>query len=127
MTKPEFEKLVQEGIDQIPEKFRGKLNNVAIVVEENPNEAQLKKLNLSKSTFLFGLYQGVPQIRRGRGYNLIPPDKITIFQKPIEAVAKSEAEIRQMVKNTVWHEIAHHFGTSERKIREIGLKHRNNS
>ena len=126
MTKSEFEKLVQEGVDQIPEKFRGKLNNVAIVVEENPNEAQLEKLNLSKNSLLFGLYQGVPQIRRGRGYNLIPPDKITIFQKPIEAVARSKSEIRQVVKNTVWHEIAHHFGTSERKIREIGLKHRNN-
>lgn len=126
MTKSEFEKLVQEGIDQIPEKFRKKLDNVVIIVEEEPNETQLQKLNLSKNALLFGLYQGIPQIRRGLGYSAVSPDKITIFQKSIEAIARSETEIRQMVKNTVWHEIAHHFGTSEKRVREIELKRRNN-
>lgn len=122
MTKFEFEKLVQEGIGQIPKKFRDKLSNVAIVIEDEPSFYQLKKLNLSRRHLLFGLYQGIPQIKRRISYSGVLPDKITIFQKPIESVAPSKDEIRQIVKNTVWHEIAHHFGSSEAKIRQIEFK-----
>lgn len=118
MEKLEFEKLVDEGIKRIPEKFLAKLKNVAIAVEDEPNENQRTKLGLRKNHSLFGLYEGVPQSKRGAFYSALP-DKITIFQKPIEQFAASEEEISQMVCDTVWHEIAHHFGFEEDEIRKI--------
>ena len=117
MDKEEFKKLVEAGINAIPKKFLKKLDNVAIVIEDNPTPAQKKELNLSHSFSLFGLYEGVPQIRRGAGYSGVLPDKITIFQKPIQNYARNNEEIKEMVKNTVWHEIAHHFGMTEKQIR----------
>ena len=122
MKKSEFEKLVQEGIQQIPKKFRNKLSNVAITIENSPSQTQLRKLNLPDNQLLFGLYQGIPQTKRGFNYNLVLPDKITIFQKPIESLSESSEEIRQIVRQTIWHEIAHHFGIDERRIREIELR-----
>lgn len=124
MSREEFEKLVQEGVSRIPKKFRDKLSNVAIVIEDEPSSHQLKKLNLSSRHLLFGLYQGIPQTKRRINYSGVLPDKITIFQKPIEKVARGKEEIRELVKNTIWHEIAHHFGSSEAKIRQIEFKRR---
>jgi predicted Zn-dependent protease with MMP-like domain len=118
MDKTVFEKLVEEGIALISQKFLRKLENVAIVVDEEPSEEQLRKLKLGKGYSLFGLYEGVPQIKRGPHYGMTLPDKITIFQKPIEQIAHSDEEIRQIVRDTVWHEIAHHFGSDERRVRE---------
>lgn len=122
MKKSEFEKLVQEGIQQIPKKFRNKLSNVVITIEDSPSQAQLRKLNLPDNQLLFGLYRGIPQTKRGFNYNLVLPDKITIFQKPIESLFESSEKIRQIVRQTIWHEIAHHFGIDERRIREIELQ-----
>ncbi len=134
MTKEEFEKIVKEGIARIPEKFLKKLDNVDIVIENEPNLSQLRKLK-SRNVRLFGLYQGVPQTKRYH-YGQVLPDKITIFKKPIEEIVSSEAEakrtssllhlhpatresvIKEIVKNTVWHEIAHHFGMSEIEVRK---------
>jgi len=116
MKKEDFEKIVREGISQIPEKFLKKLENVEIVIEDEPNPYQWRKLK-SRGMRLFGLYQGVPQTKR-YNYGEVLPDKITIFQKPIEEVAKTESEIREAVKNTVWHEIAHHFGMTEEQIQK---------
>lgn len=117
MTIEEFEELVNEGIKAIPKKFLEKLENIEIVIEETPTPEQLKKLKMRKNDFLFGLYEGIPQTKRW-GYGQVLPDKITIFKKPIERAARSEQEIKTIVKNTVWHEIAHHFGLDERKVRE---------
>lgn len=122
MEKSEFKKLVEEGMAKIPKKFLKKLSNVAVVIEEEPNQEQLGKVGLSKRSSLLGLYQGVPQTKRGPHYGLVLPDKITIFQRPIEKIASSNEEIRQLVKNTVWHEIAHHFGSSEERLRKIERK-----
>lgn len=119
MEKETFEKLVQEGIELIPPKFLAKLENVAVVVEDEPTEEQKKKLRLGEKFALFGLYEGVPQTKRGPHYGMTLPDKITIFQKPIKQFAKSAEEIREIVKNTVWHEIAHHFGSSEERIKKV--------
>jgi predicted Zn-dependent protease with MMP-like domain len=112
-----FEKLVEEGIKDIPQKFLDKLDNVGIVVEENPTPEQLKKLKIRKNYFLFGLYEGIPKIKRW-GYSDVLPDKITIFKNHIEQSAQSEEEIKKLVKETVWHEIAHHFGMDEKEVRE---------
>ncbi|MCK9446028.1 metallopeptidase family protein [bacterium] len=112
-----FEKLVEEGIKDIPQKFLDKLDNVGIVVEENPTPEQLKKLKIRKNYFLFGLYEGIPKTKRW-GYSDVLPDKITIFKNHIEQSAQSEEEIKKLVKETVWHEIAHHFGMNEKEVRE---------
>ena len=122
MNKNNFEKLVKEGIMAIPKKFLRKLDNVAIVIEDEPTPAQKKKLNIHTNWTLLGLYEGIPQAGRGENYNAVLPDKITIFQKPIERDAQDEEDLKEIVKNTVWHEIAHHFGMSETQVRQTEIK-----
>jgi len=124
MTREQFEKIVTEGIEAIPEKFLKKLKNVVIVIDDEPTPIQKEKLKIRQGWSLFGLYEGVPQISRGANYSAVLPDKITIFQKVIEAAARSEEEIKEIVKNTVWHEIAHHFGMSEVRVRQAEVKRR---
>jgi len=124
LNRLEFKKIVKEGIDLIPEKFLQKLKNVAIVIEDEPTPAQRKKVNLHPGWTLFGLYEGIPQLNRGANYNAVLPDKITIFQKPIEAAAGDEKNIKEIVKNTVWHEIAHHFGMNEARVRQAEARRR---
>ncbi len=121
MTKEKFEKLVREGIKDIPERFLKKLDNVDIIIEDRPTPYQLRKLRVRENALIFGLYEGVPQTKR-ENYGQVLPDKITIFQKPIERLARSENEVKEIVKNTVWHEIAHHFGLDEKGIREAELR-----
>ncbi len=117
----EFEKLVKEGIELIPKKFLSMLENVEICIEDNPTEEQKRELKIRKNDFLFGLYEGVPKTERW-SYGQILPDKITIFKEPIKKYAKSKEEIKRIVSETVWHEIAHHFGMDEREVRELEKK-----
>lgn len=112
MDHNEFEKIVVEGIKAIPKKFLEKLDNIDIVIEDNPTKEQLKELKVRNNNHLLGLYEGVPKTERWN-YAQVLPDKITIFKVPIERMAKSREEIKEIVKETVWHEIAHHFGMSE--------------
>ena len=123
MTAEKFEQLVKEGIEAIPEKFLKQLKNVDIVIEDKPTDYQLGKLKARREQglMILGLYEGIPQTNRCC-YGQALPDKITIFKKSIERIAHSEQEIRKIVKNTVWHEIAHHFGMSEKRIREAEIK-----
>jgi len=116
MTTENFEKLVSEGINNIPQKFLDKINNVGIVIEEEPTTEQLKKMKIGRNHLLFGLYEGVPKTKRW-DYGQVLPDKITIFKNPIEEYARSEKEIADIVRDTVWHEIAHHFGMDEKMVR----------
>jgi len=122
MIRADFEKLVKKAILELPEHIRQKMDNVDIVVEEKASSEQLGKIGLKSADSLLGLYQGVPQTAWGRGFGNILPDKISIFQQPIEKLAKSEERIIDLVKNTVWHEIAHHFGFSEKGVRELESK-----
>ncbi len=117
MDREKFEKLVNEAIKTIPKKFLEKLDNVGIVIEDELTPYQLKKLRARKSSIIFGLYEGVPKTKRWH-YGQVLPDKITIFKKPIEKIAQSEDKMKEIIKNTVWHEIAHHFGMDEKRIRE---------
>jgi len=119
LTRLEFEEIVKDGIKAIPEKFLQKLKNVAIIISDEPTLAQKNKLNIHADWTLYGLYEGVPQLERGANYSAILPDKITIFQNPIETAAENEKDIKEMVKNTVWHEIAHHFGMNEIQVRQV--------
>ena len=136
MDQERFEKLVNEGIKAIPKKFLEKLDNVDIVIEDEPTPYQLRKLRARENSLIFGLYEGIPQTKRGN-YGQVLPDKITIFQKPIEKFAHSEEEakrtssllhlhpatrelvIKELIRLVVWHEIAHHLGFSEKKVREL--------
>jgi len=119
MDRERFEQLVARVIEDLPEEFFIKLQNIDVVVEDRPTSAQLSRAGLRRGQTLLGLYEGVPQTRRSRYYGLVPPDKITIFQKPIEARCSHEAEIIAEIQRVVKHEIAHHFGISDARLHQI--------
>lgn len=121
MTREEFEQLVDEGIKAIPQKFLQKLSNVDVVIEDEPTSEQRKKNGVKSGWTLLGLYEGVPQTARGSSYGWVLPDKITIFQKPIEETAQTPEDIKELVKDTVWHEVAHHFGMNEEEVETRGV------
>ena len=125
MDREEFEDLVARAIDSLPQEFQRKLENVDVVVEERPTVDQLRRTKTKSPWQLLGLYQGVPQTRRGRGYGLVLPDKISIFQRAIEAQCRSGYEIEAKVGEVVRHEIAHHFGLDDETLREIERGRRN--
>ena len=124
MTNKRFEELVAEGIDAIPERFLVKLKNVAVVIADEPTEAQLRENDIPEGDTLLGLYEGIPIIERGEGYGgMVLPDKITIFKLPVlEEAGNDENAIRRVVKETVWHEIAHYFGYQDEEIEEREAK-----
>ena len=124
MTDEQFEQLVNAGIEAIPKKFLDLLDNVAVTIEQEPNPAQIKKYQLTHNRTLLGLYEGVPTNMRGVNYTAVLPDKITIFRGPILRIAVEPEKIKQMVKDTVWHEIAHHFGMDETEVRNAEKKRR---
>jgi predicted Zn-dependent protease with MMP-like domain len=119
MQREKFEALVARAIDNLPPEFQIKLENVDVVVEDWPTWGQLRQAKLSHPSQLLGLYQGVPQTRRGRSYGMVLPDKISIFQKPIEAQCRFDEEIEAKIEEVVRHEIAHHFGLDEKTLRKI--------
>ena len=117
MDEGKFRQLVEGAIDSLPEEFARKLNNVSVVIEDAPSPQLLRSLKLPAWALLFGLYQGVPQTKRV-GYSGVLQDKITIFKNPIERVARTEEEIKAQVRETVIHEIGHHFGLSEEDLKK---------
>lgn len=119
MQRQRFESLVVEAIDRLPLEFQEKLENVDIIVEDWPSNLQLGKLRLRHSSQLLGLYEGVPQTMRDRGYNMVLPDKITIFQRPIEQICSTNSEIENEIEQVVLHEIAHHFGIGDQTLKMI--------
>ena len=120
MDRERFELLVERAVTNLPEEFADLLNNVVIVVEDRPTREQLRSVGLGSGESLLGLYEGVPQTERGQNYGLTPPDKITIFQKPIEARCRQrDTEIATVITSVVKHEIAHHFGISDARLEQI--------
>ena len=119
MDSEEFNKLVAKAVEDLPREFIDMLENVDIVVEDYPTPEQLGKSELGRDETLLGLYEGIPQTSRTTGYSMVLPDKITIFQKPIEAMCHNSDEIYAEVKKTLRHEIAHHFGISDDRLREL--------
>ncbi len=110
-----FEKLVGQAIDLLPKEFAEKLNNVAVTFQDFPTDYQARKAGLSPSSLLFGLYEGVPQTKRGIYYSAVP-DKITIFKNAILQVSQTEEEVQEKVRQVVIHEIGHHFGLSDKDM-----------
>ena len=120
MDRKEFEELVARAVDSLPEEFHAKLDNVDVVVENWPTRYQQVKTRLRRGETLLGLYEGVPLTKRSRSYGLVPPDKITIFQKPIEAKCRYyKIDITDEVQRVIRHEIAHHFGIGDARLRQI--------
>ena len=121
MKREKFEQLVAQAVEDLPEEFRDMLENVDVVVEDIPSTGQLRKLRLGRDVTLLGLYEGVPLTQRNSGYGLVPPDKITIFRRIIEAKCRdsNELSIKAEIQRVVRHEIAHHFGIGDARLTEI--------
>ncbi len=116
-----FEQLVSQALDSLPEWVQEYMNNIVITVEPWPNNNQLQAAEITAGRALLGLYQGIPLTRRGRGYQLTPPDRITLFQGPLESYAHDELALQKLIRRTVIHEIAHHFGFSEAQLHELDI------
>jgi predicted Zn-dependent protease with MMP-like domain len=127
LKEEEFEKLVGEALLRLPEKIRKMMDNVEIVIERSPTPEQTREAGVRRGRTLLGLYQGVPKTRWGRGFGMILPDKITIFKNSIEMFADTKEDIKKMVNNVVWHEIAHHFGYDEKGISTMEEKRKERS
>lgn len=114
-----FTNLVKRAVADLPPEFLRRLDNVEIVVEDLPNNRQLKRTGIRRPYQLLGLYEGVPQNKRGSRYSMVLPDKITIFRRPIEVVCRDTAEVVSKVQAVVKHEIAHHFGISDAQLKKV--------
>lgn len=119
MDRERFEWLVAKVVDSLPDEFSNKLENIDVVVENQPTPSQLAETGLKRGETLLGLYEGVPLTKRSRHYGMVVPDKITIFQKPIEARCKNDAEVKAEILRIVQHEIAHHFGIGDARLRQL--------
>jgi predicted Zn-dependent protease with MMP-like domain len=118
ISDKEFDNIISRAIDELPEEYikRISANNVAITYEDEPTREQREELKLRRNQDLLGLYQGVPMTKRGSGYNLMPPDKITLFKKALLAESKDKSAFKANVKHTLWHEIAHFYGLDHGRI-----------
>jgi predicted Zn-dependent protease with MMP-like domain len=119
-SREEFEQLVVQALDDLPEFFREKLQNVEVVVADWPTQAELRSVGMKSGQLLLGLYHGIPQTKRTTHYGMVLPDKITIFRMPIERVCRTRQKIIDQVQHTVKHELAHHFGIDDDRLRELG-------
>ena len=119
MTRAEFERLVREAVLLIPPRFRREMKNLALVVETEPSLALLHEMEIEPPDSLYGLYQGTPLTERTWDFGNALPDRITIFQRPIEEDCEDEDEVRAVIGETLIHEVGHYFGLSEEEIEEI--------
>jgi predicted Zn-dependent protease with MMP-like domain len=122
LTRQEFERLVAQAVENLPPAFLERLENVDVVVEWAPTTEDLAYAGVEPGGTLLGLYQGVPQNERGTWYGNVLPDRIVIYQRPIEGVARSRREIREEVRVTLMHEIGHHFGLDEEELEDAGYE-----
>ena len=114
-----FEGLVTSAVEDLPETFRDRITNLEFVVEDRASSDDYARVGGGRGVTLLGVYRGIPLPRRGRRYNMALPDQIVIFQQPIQRLARSEADRSERVRHVVQHEIAHYFGISDERLREI--------
>jgi len=112
MEQGKFEELVAQALESLPQTFREKLTNVAIIVEDSPPEGP------KRGGLLLGLFHGIPRTEKSV-FSSSPPDRIFLYQRNIEAVCKSEAEVRRQIRATLLHELGHYFGLSEDELRDV--------
>ncbi|MBU6323689.1 MAG: metallopeptidase family protein [Patescibacteria group bacterium] len=127
MTPEEFERIAADSFGRVPERFRARIKNVALLVEDRPDEETRKEEGLADDETLLGLYRGVPQTARGDFYSGVLPDTITLYRLPLleeaEEVSRETGRpfpecVREAVEETVWHEVAHYFGMDEPEVDE---------
>lgn len=116
-----FRRLVREALDSLPPGLRARVHNVDIVIESRPTARDRKLAGIGPNDLLLGLYHGIPLTRRGENYNLVLPDKISLYHEHIEAVCQTEDEIREQIRITVLHELAHYFGIDDDRLHQLGL------
>jgi len=119
ISRQAFEQLVLDAIEAIPKPFRERMENIAVTVESRPTPAQRRQFGLRTDDSLLGLYEGLPNTRRGAAYGNILPDKIIIFQEPLSRLCPDLDTLREEVYQTVWHEVGHYFGLSDAKLRRL--------
>jgi len=125
ITDDQFEQIISEAIDSLPEKRISELQNVAITYDDKPTQEQRTKLKLRGSQTLFGLYEGIPLTKRAAASGLFSgtpvtlPDKITVFKLPLLSVSSSLEEFKEQVKHTLWHEVAHYYGLEHDQIHKL--------
>jgi predicted Zn-dependent protease with MMP-like domain len=119
MTREQFQRLVVEAVALIPKRFRREMKNLAVVVEDEPTPALLAEMEIEPPDSLFGLYQGVPLPERTWAFGNTLPDRITLYQRPIEEDCEDEDDVRAVIGETLIHEVGHYFGLSEEEIEEI--------
>jgi predicted Zn-dependent protease with MMP-like domain len=119
MTRARFERLVAEALTLIPAAFRRQMQNLAIVVEDEPAPALLEEMEIEPPDSLYGLYRGTPLPERGASFGNALPDMITLFQYPIEDDCEDDDEVRAVIGETLIHEVGHYFGLSEEEIEAI--------
>lgn len=123
LSRPEFERLVQAALREMPAKFRQFMEkeNVAVVVARRPSPQKLQDLGMKPGVhILYGLYEGTPRTARTTGYNLTVPDKITIYQESLESQYPGRTALKEQVRRTVLHEVAHFFGFSDAELTAMG-------
>ncbi len=121
MERKAFEKLVIKAMQGLPEEFKTRLENVDVIIEDEPDMELARSMKLGSKGRLLGLYQGVPLQARTHYYGMVLPDKITLFQKNIERVCNFQGlNPYEEIKHVLQHEIAHHFGISDQRLRDMG-------
>lgn len=122
MTRSEFETIVEGVLKELPKEFKDKLQNIDIVIEEELDVEAVKRLGLGAKGRLLGLYQGIPLKDRTHYYGMVMPDKITLYKQNIERSCEAGGlDIHEEIKHVIQHEIAHHFGISDKRLKDLGV------
>ena len=119
ISDEQFEELINQSMDELPQQYIKGLKNVAVTYEDLPTEEQRQKQKLGPQQTLYGLYEGIPLTKRGSGYSMVLPDKITLFKIPLTTFAMDMPSLKAQVKHTLWHEIAHYYGLDHNRIHAI--------
>ena len=120
MNRDVFERLVADALNDLPEAFREKLDNIEVIVEDWPDLSTMKLAGVRHPSRLLGFYHGVPQTKRTRNYGLVLPDKISIYRRPIEMRCRTVGQVRATIHHVLRHEVGHHFGINDKRLQEIG-------
>lgn len=119
LSDEEFDRLISRAMDELPQEYITGLDNVAVVMADEPSEEQVYKMKLDRNHLLLGLYEGIPLTQRGAGYTLVLPDKITLFKHALLRASHDEASLFTEIKRTLWHEIAHFYGLNHADIDRV--------
>jgi predicted Zn-dependent protease with MMP-like domain len=120
LTREEFDVLVECALASLPEEILARLQNIAVTVSDWPSRGELQRAKVGPGASLFGLYEGIPLTQRGARYGLVTPDRIILFRGPLVQLCQTYEALQKQIKQTVVHEIAHHFGIGEARVRELG-------